>query len=91
VLDEAWFVLLQLKIEKDDHPAKFWNTYNAQPEVVEQYIDDLERVTQQIETHAKVELIGTETLSAFESLSHMRAFHFPPGDAYHQATMTPWD
>jgi hypothetical protein len=41
--------------------------YNAQPEVVGQYIDDLERVTQQIGTHPKVELIGTDPLSAFES------------------------
>jgi len=86
-LDEAWFVLLQLKIEEDHHPARFWDVYNAQPEVVEQYIDDLERVTQQIGTHPKVELIGTEPLSAFESLSHMRAFHFLPRDAYHLATM----
>jgi predicted nucleic acid-binding protein len=86
-LDEAWFVLLQLKIEEDHHPARFWDVYNDQPEVVEQYIDDLERVTQQIGTHPKVELIGTEPLSAFESLSHMRAFHFLPRDAYHLATM----
>jgi predicted nucleic acid-binding protein len=86
-LDEACFVLLQVKIEEDHHPAKFWDVYNAIPEVIEQYADDLERVTDQIGTHPQVELIGTEPLSAFESLSFMRAFHFLPRDAYHLATM----
>jgi len=86
-LDEAWFVLLQLKIEEDHHPARFWDVYNAHPEVVAEYIDDLEKVTEQIGTHPRIELTGTEPLAAFESLSHMRAYHFLPRDAYHLATM----
>jgi predicted nucleic acid-binding protein len=86
-LDEACFVLLQLKIEEDHQPAKFWDVYNTNPVVLEHYVDDLERVTSQIGTHPKVELIGTEPSSAFEALSFMRAFHLLPRDAYHLATM----
>ena len=87
VLDEVCFVLLQLKIEEDYHPAKFWDVYNANPEVVAQYVDDLERLTELIGTHPKVEMVGTEPLSAFESLSFMRAYYLLPRDAYHLATM----
>lgn len=86
-MDEACFVLLQLKIEEDYHPAKFWDVYNADPGVIEQYIDDLQGLTEEIGTHPQIKLIGTEPFFAFESLSHMRAFHFLPRDAYHLATM----
>lgn len=86
-MDEACFVLLQLKIEEDYRAAKFWDVYNADPGAIEQYVDDLQQLTEEIGTHRQIELIGTEPFFAFESLSHMRAFHFLPRDAYHLATM----
>lgn len=86
-MDEACLVLLQLKIEEDYHPTKFWDVYNDDPGVIERYIDDLQRVTDQIGTHPQIKLIGTEPILVFESLSRMRAFHFLPRDAYHLTTM----
>lgn len=86
-LDEACFILLQLKIKEDYHPARFWDVYNEDPSVVEQYVDDLKKVTEEIGTHPQIKLIGTDATSAFESLAYMRAFHFLPRDAYHLATM----
>ena len=86
-MDEACFVLLQLKIEEEHHPAQFWDVYNADPSVVERYIEDLQKVTEEIGTHPRIKLIETEPVFAFESLSYMRTFHFLPRDAYHLATM----
>lgn len=86
-MDEACFVLLQLKIEEDYHPARFWDVYNDDPSVIEQYVDDLKRLTEEIGTHPQIQLIGTEPFFAFESLTHMRAFHFLPRDAYHLTAM----
>jgi predicted nucleic acid-binding protein len=37
-LDEACFVLLQLKVEEDREPTKFWNVYNADPSVIEPFL-----------------------------------------------------
>lgn len=86
-LDEASFILLQLKIEEDCHPSRFWDAYNRDPSIIETYIDQLQSVTEGIATHPQIRLVGTDPFFAFESLAHMRAFHFLPRDAYHLATM----
>jgi predicted nucleic acid-binding protein len=86
-LDEACFVLLQLKIEEDYHPTRFWDVYNDDPGIVERYVDDLQRLTQEIITHPRIKVIGTDPSLAFDFLTYMRSFHFLPRDAYHLATM----
>lgn len=86
-MDEACFVLLQLKVEEDHKPIKFWNVYNADPGVIERYMDELQDLTEEIYTHPRIRLVGTESSFALEALAHMRAFHFLPRDAYHLATM----
>jgi predicted nucleic acid-binding protein len=86
-LDEACFILLQLKVEEDYQPDRFWPVYNANPSVIEPYITDLEELVEGIYTHPRIRLVGTEPLFALESLIHMRQFHFLPRDAYHLATM----
>ena len=86
-MDEACFVLLQLQIEEDYHPARFWDVYNANPSVIERYIDNLQALTKAIGVHPQIKLIGTEPVFAFDSLAHMRKWHFLPRDAYHLAVM----
>ena len=86
-MDEVCFVLLQLQIEEDHHPARFWDVYNANTSVIECYIDDLQELTEAIDAHPRIRLIGTEPIFAFESLSYMRKWCFLPRDAYHLAAM----
>ncbi|HHE70989.1 MAG TPA: PIN domain-containing protein [Chloroflexi bacterium] len=86
-MDEACFVLLRLKVEEDHKPARFWDVYNADPSVIEHYVDELQDLTEGIYTHPRIRLVGTEPSFALEALAHMRAFHFLPRDAYHLATM----
>lgn len=86
-MDESCFILLQLKVEEDHQPTGFWEAYNADPSVIEPYMDTLQELIEEIYTHPRIRLVGTEPLSALESLAHMRTFHFLPRDAYHLATM----
>jgi hypothetical protein len=44
-LDEACFILLQLKVEEDDQPDKFWTVYNTDPNAIESYIDGLQELS----------------------------------------------
>lgn len=86
-MDEVCFILLQLKVEEDHQPAGFWDAYNADPGVIEPYMDELQELVEEIYTHPRIRLVGTEPPFALESLVHMRAFHFLPRDAFHLATM----
>jgi predicted nucleic acid-binding protein len=86
-LDEAVFVLLQLKIEEDYHPARFWDVYNDNASVIEPYIGDLQALIEGLSLHPRVNLIGVDPGLTFDALAHMRAFHFLPRDAYHLALM----
>lgn len=87
VLDEACFVLPQLKIEEASPSLKFWNAYNTDPSVIQPHMDDLRELVEGIYTHPRIRLVEPEPLFALESLAYMRTFHFLPRDAYHLATM----
>lgn len=86
-MDEALFVLLQLKIEEDHDPEGFWTVYNNNPGVIEVYMDELQDLTEEIYTHPRVQVVGTEPGFTLEAIEHMRDYHFLPRDAYHLATM----
>jgi len=86
-LDEACFVLLQLKVEEDHHPNKFWDIYNANPSVIRTYMAGLQELVEGIYTHPRIKLVGTEPFFALEALAYMRNYYFLPRDAYHLATM----
>lgn len=86
-MDEALFVLLQLKIEEDHAPERFWTVYNDNPGVIESYMDELQELTEEIYTHPRIWVIGTEPGFTLEAIQHMREYHFLPRDAYHLATM----
>jgi predicted nucleic acid-binding protein len=86
-IDEACFILLQLKVEEKHQPDRFWNVYNANPGVIEPYISELQELVEGIYTHPRIRLVGTEPLFALDALAYMRTFHFLPRDAYHLATM----
>jgi predicted nucleic acid-binding protein len=86
-LDEACFVLLQLKVQEDHPSERFWDIYNTDPSIIEPYMNELQELVEGIYTHPRIRLVGTEPPFALESLAHMRAFHFLPRDAYHLASM----
>jgi predicted nucleic acid-binding protein len=86
-MDEALFVLLQLKIEEDYAPKRFWPVYNDNPGVIEPYMDELQQLAEEIYTHPRVQVVGTEPGSTIEAIGYMRNYHFLPRDAYHLATM----
>lgn len=86
-MDEALFVLFQLKVEEDHHPQRFWTVYNQNPSVIELYMDELQELTEEIYTHPRTQVVGTEPGFMLETIEHMRDYHFLPRDAYHLATM----
>jgi predicted nucleic acid-binding protein len=74
-------------LEEEHQPDSFWNVYNANPGVIEPYISELQELVEEIYTHPRIRLVGTEPLFALDALVYMRTFHFLPRDAYHLATM----
>ncbi len=77
-LDEACFVLLQLKVEEAHGERMFWNAYNADSSVIVPYLSDLRSLVEQIYTHPRIHLVGVEPLFTIESLRFMEDFHFLP-------------
>ncbi len=86
-LDESWFVLLQLMI-KDDYPDKsFWRIVNDNPRVILNYIERLEKITDDIYANSRVRVVSVGTHTPRLALNNMRDFFLLPRDALHLATM----
>ncbi|MFQ6061841.1 MAG: type II toxin-antitoxin system VapC family toxin [Methanosarcinales archaeon] len=86
-LDEAWFVILQLRIEDDFHPQKFWEVYNSDNNVINLYLESLEKLTHKIYDCSLVKVVGTNNSWIFDALKNMKQFYFLPRDAFHIVTM----
>jgi len=86
-LDESWFVLLQLMI-KDDYPDKsFWRVVNENPRVIVNYIDRLEKISNDIYANPRVRVVTVGSSAPRLALNNMRDFYLLPRDALHLATM----
>lgn len=86
-LDESWFVLLQLMIQ-DDYPGKsFWRVVNENPRVIVNYIDRLEKISDDIYANPRVRVVTVGSRTPRLALNNMRDFYLLPRDALHLATM----
>ncbi len=86
-LDEAWFNLLQMMIE-DEHGIKsFWRVVNDHPEIIANYIDRLESMSNDIYNSPQVRVVSVGARTPRRALKNMREFFLLPRDALHLATM----
>ena len=86
-LDESWFILLQLMIAEDYLDKTFWRVVNDHPEVIANYADRLEKITDDIYHNPRVRVISVGSRTPRAALREMRAFHLLPRDSMHLATM----
>jgi predicted nucleic acid-binding protein len=86
-LDESWFILLQLMIVEDYPDRAFWRVVNAQPEVIANYTDRLEKITDDIYNNRRVRVISVSSRTPHIALKEMHQFHLLPRDSMHLATM----
>lgn len=86
-LDETWFTLLQIFIQRDYPSRNFWRVYESNHKVIAPYLGELQSFTQELYDDPQIRIIGTRRNSPLEALENMRQFHLLPRDAMHLAIM----
>lgn len=86
-LDETWFALLQVFVQRDYPSRNFWRVYESNHKVIAPYLDELQSFTQELYDDPQIRIIGTRRNSPLEALQNMRQFHLLPRDAMHLAIM----
>ncbi len=86
-LDEVYFVLLQAKVSEAYPQVSFWRVYRANPAIIVPYLDELERLTEELYAHPRIRVVTANPILSFSALSNMRRYHLLPRDAYHLAIM----
>jgi len=85
-LDEVYFILLQVAIERDHGPRSFWRVYNADPVIVP-HLDALDELTEEWITHPRLRIVAADPALSLDALANMRHYHLLPRDAFHLAMM----
>lgn len=86
-LDEVYFILLQVSIERDHGPRSFWRTYQANPAIIVPYLDVLDELTEEWLTHPRLRVVAAEPTLSLDVLANMRRYRLLPRDSFHLAMM----
>jgi predicted nucleic acid-binding protein len=90
-LDEAIFVLIQLKIV-EDHPGRaFWDVYRENPQAIQPYVGELRELVDHLSAHPRIQVVGTAPESMSLALDYMERYALLPRDALHLTIMAHHD
>jgi len=86
-LDETWYILLKLEIERLHHPQSFWEIYREEAQHLRPIFQKLREFTTRLLQLPHVTLVGTEANAYETALTVMEQSFLLPRDAYHWALM----
>lgn len=86
-LDEATFILLQLKVSEKYPGQGFWETYRANPSVIRPHLEELRRLLERLYTEPRIRIVGLEPTAMLVGLDYMEQYSLLPRDALHLSIM----